>query len=61
LIKLNITFYNGSIEGVQQKMTDEFPIIRECGWRFLRPKSQNSTELIPYEEQKPKSGQVLRE
>ncbi|PKY50566.1 hypothetical protein RhiirA4_467111 [Rhizophagus irregularis] len=61
LIKLNITFYNGSIEGVQQKMTDEFPIIRECGWRFLRPKSQNSTELIPYEEQKPKSGQVLRD
>ena len=61
LIKLNVILYNGSIEGIDQKMMAEFPVIRECGWKLLRPKSKNSTELVPYDEQRPKDGQVLRE
>ena len=56
LIKFNVTLYNGSIEGIDQKMIVEFPIIRECGWQFLRPKSKNSTELILYEMQRLKNG-----
>ncbi|RIA86678.1 hypothetical protein C1645_828904 [Glomus cerebriforme] len=59
LIKLNVTFYCGSTDGIERKIMDEFPVISECGWRILRPKSQNSTELVPYEEHKPKDGTLL--
>jgi len=42
-------------------MMAEFPVIKDCGWQFLKPEGQNSTELIPYEVQKPKNGFVLKE
>ena len=61
LIKENIIFYNDTIEGIENKMISEFSIIRECGWRFLKVKSIHSTELVPFKENEPKNGQIMRE
>ncbi len=42
-------------------MITEFPVIKDCGWQFLKPESQNLTELVPYEVQRPKDGHILKE
>ena len=52
LIKLNITLYNGSIEGIDQKMMAEFPVISESGWRFLRSKIQQNLSHMTIKDQK---------
>ncbi|CAB4430793.1 unnamed protein product [Rhizophagus irregularis] len=61
LIKLNVILYDGTVEGIEKKMIVEFPVIRDCGWQFLKPVGQNLTGLVPYEVQKPKNGLILRE
>jgi hypothetical protein len=48
------------MEGIEQKMMSEFPVIRESGWRILRPVNQNSTDLIPFMAEEPKNGKILR-
>lgn len=60
LIKFNITFHDGTVEGIEEKMVSEFPIIKEYGWNILRPFDSNSTGLIPFMVDKPKNGITLR-
>ena len=60
LVKFDITFTDGTTEGIEQKMASVFPIIRECGWKFLRPVDSNPTQLIPFMVEMPKNGITLR-
>ncbi|GES79129.1 hypothetical protein GLOIN_2v1837680 [Rhizophagus clarus] len=60
LIKENVIFYDGTTEGIENKMISEFPVIRECGWQFLRPMSAHSSDLIPFKINEIKNGQTMR-
>jgi hypothetical protein len=52
-------FTDESVVKIEQKLVEEIPIIQETGWRILRPVNQ-SLDLIPFKENEPKTGQLLK-
>ena len=53
-------FTDESVVKIEQKLTEEISITQETGWRILRPVNQNSLDLIPFKENEPKTGQLLK-
>jgi hypothetical protein len=41
-------------------MISVFPILKDSGWQFLRPKTIHSKELVPFSINEQKNGLILR-
>ncbi|GES99680.1 G2/M phase-specific E3 ubiquitin-protein ligase-like [Rhizophagus clarus] len=59
LIK-QITFKDDSFTEINRMLVKEFPKIKECGWRILRPIDTHSNNLIPFIFDGPITGQIMK-
>lgn len=53
-----IQFDDDSEQHIHQKIVNNFPILRELGWKCLKPDSKNS--LHPYKDDAIKNGKLIK-